>query len=199
MGADAGWWADPSGRHEMRFWNGSAWTDHVSDGGNPGSDALAEGEVPPPPMPTPAADDVPPPPPTAPAGGKASWKDKLKSAAQQAAQQGKQLADQAKTRMAEQQAKRVEQFKDDPDTLWFSRHGHRRSAQEAGRAARPGHPHRRRVRGPEGQAARPLTLDRALRLQGDVVQRFDDRAGLELAAAAQSRRQGNRHSDDRQR
>ncbi len=32
-GQPAGWHPDPAGRHEMRYWNGSAWTDDVSDGG----------------------------------------------------------------------------------------------------------------------------------------------------------------------
>jgi len=50
---------------------------------------------------------------------KRSWKDRLKSAAQTATEKGKELADQAKTTLGEQQAKRVEQWKDDPETLWF--------------------------------------------------------------------------------
>ena len=29
----ANWYKDPSGRHELRYWNGSAWTEHVADGG----------------------------------------------------------------------------------------------------------------------------------------------------------------------
>jgi hypothetical protein len=29
----AGWYADPSGRHGMRWWDGQQWTAHVSDGG----------------------------------------------------------------------------------------------------------------------------------------------------------------------
>jgi uncharacterized membrane protein YhaH (DUF805 family) len=29
----AGWFPDPMGRHQFRFWNGSAWTADVSDGG----------------------------------------------------------------------------------------------------------------------------------------------------------------------
>ena len=29
----AAWYKDPSGRYEMRYWNGSAWTEHVSRGG----------------------------------------------------------------------------------------------------------------------------------------------------------------------
>lgn len=28
-----GWYADPSGRHQLRFWNGADWTEHVSDNG----------------------------------------------------------------------------------------------------------------------------------------------------------------------
>lgn len=27
------WHPDPTGRHELRYWNGDAWTEHVSDGG----------------------------------------------------------------------------------------------------------------------------------------------------------------------
>jgi hypothetical protein len=43
----------------------------------------------------------------------------LKGVAQQAAQQGKQLADQTKAKAGEQQAKRAERWADDPDTVWF--------------------------------------------------------------------------------
>lgn len=31
--AQAGWFADPTGRHELRYWDSSAWTSHVSDAG----------------------------------------------------------------------------------------------------------------------------------------------------------------------
>lgn len=31
--APAQWSGDPFGRHELRYWNGREWTDHVSDGG----------------------------------------------------------------------------------------------------------------------------------------------------------------------
>ncbi len=31
--ASADWYKDPMGRHEYRYWNGTAWTEHVSDGG----------------------------------------------------------------------------------------------------------------------------------------------------------------------
>ena len=36
----AGWFADPMRRHEHRYWDGSRWTDHVSNGGVLASDAL---------------------------------------------------------------------------------------------------------------------------------------------------------------
>ena len=29
----AAWYKDPSGRYEMRYWNGTTWTEHVSRGG----------------------------------------------------------------------------------------------------------------------------------------------------------------------
>ncbi|MHB8439953.1 MAG: DUF2510 domain-containing protein [Acidimicrobiales bacterium] len=35
-----GWYADPSSRHELRYWDGTRWTDHVSDGGQQTSDPL---------------------------------------------------------------------------------------------------------------------------------------------------------------
>lgn len=38
--APAGWLADPAGRHELRYWDGVAWTAHVSDAGTPSEDAL---------------------------------------------------------------------------------------------------------------------------------------------------------------
>jgi hypothetical protein len=116
--ADASWLADPTGAHELRYWNGSTWTEHVSDQGTTGQDPLPT-ELPPP------ADAFPPPPPPAgqfgasaaapPAGGKVSWKDRLK----QVADQGKQMAEQGKQKLAEQNAKRTEQWANDPNTLWF--------------------------------------------------------------------------------
>jgi uncharacterized protein YxjI len=33
-----GWYADPFGRHEARYYNGSDWTEHVSSHGRPGMD-----------------------------------------------------------------------------------------------------------------------------------------------------------------
>lgn len=31
--AAADWYADPTGRHQMRYWNGQAWTEHAADNG----------------------------------------------------------------------------------------------------------------------------------------------------------------------
>lgn len=31
--APAAWYADPSGRYELRYWNGHEWTEHVARGG----------------------------------------------------------------------------------------------------------------------------------------------------------------------
>lgn len=36
----AAWHPDPTGRHELRYWDGTAWSDHVSDRGITGTDAL---------------------------------------------------------------------------------------------------------------------------------------------------------------
>lgn len=36
----AGWRADPTGRHQYRYWSGSAWTKHVSDEGTRSVDPL---------------------------------------------------------------------------------------------------------------------------------------------------------------
>lgn len=38
-----GWWADPLLRHELRYYNGSAWTNHVLDKGVPDFDPLPVG------------------------------------------------------------------------------------------------------------------------------------------------------------
>ena len=37
-GTAQGWFRDPFVRHEQRFWSGTEWTDHVTDGGVPGLD-----------------------------------------------------------------------------------------------------------------------------------------------------------------
>ena len=43
-GPAAGWHPDPSGRWQLRWWDGSAWTDHVASGGRHGRDpAPADG------------------------------------------------------------------------------------------------------------------------------------------------------------
>ncbi len=110
MSVAAGWMADPAGTHELRYWDGGRWTDHVSDLGVAAVDP-PPGVLPPPPGD--GADSQPGGP------GKGGWKDKLKAAATTAAAQGKQLADQAKTAAGEQQAKRQEQLANDPSTLWF--------------------------------------------------------------------------------
>lgn len=38
--APAGWLPDSSGRHDLRYWDGNQWTEHVSDGGTQGTDSL---------------------------------------------------------------------------------------------------------------------------------------------------------------
>ena len=37
----AGWHADPMGRHEHRYWDGTQWTDQVSDAGQVSSDPVS--------------------------------------------------------------------------------------------------------------------------------------------------------------
>ncbi len=39
-GIAPGWLVDPSGRHEQRYWSGTEWTEHVTDGGAPGTDPM---------------------------------------------------------------------------------------------------------------------------------------------------------------
>ncbi len=39
----ADWYPDPSGRHQHRYWDGYAWTDHVADAGNAGVDPMPAG------------------------------------------------------------------------------------------------------------------------------------------------------------
>jgi hypothetical protein len=118
---DASWLPDPSGGHELRYWDGTAWSPHVSDAGTTAQDPLTA------PFPPPGAPAAPPPPPAPPAAapvsaappGKVSWKDRLKQAAEQVTDKAEQLADQGKATLAEQNAKRTEQWKSDPGTLWF--------------------------------------------------------------------------------
>ncbi len=118
MSTEASWLKDPSGMHDMRYWDGAAWTEHVSDAGAQSLDpappdlpAPVAAPAAPPPPPPPAAAATPPPQPT----GKLSWKDRLK----QAADQTKGLAEQAKGAVAEQQSKRTQQWADDPNTIWW--------------------------------------------------------------------------------
>lgn len=42
----AAWLSDPTERHEHRYWNGSSWTEHVSDGGAASLDPLASATEP---------------------------------------------------------------------------------------------------------------------------------------------------------
>ena len=37
-GTAPGWFVDPFVRHEQRYWSGTAWTEHVLDGGRPALD-----------------------------------------------------------------------------------------------------------------------------------------------------------------
>ena len=39
----ATWAADPTGRHQLRWWSGLAWTDHVADDGEASEDPLRPG------------------------------------------------------------------------------------------------------------------------------------------------------------
>jgi len=36
----ANWYPDPTGRHQLRYWDGNAWTDHVSNNGAQGADPV---------------------------------------------------------------------------------------------------------------------------------------------------------------
>jgi hypothetical protein len=38
QGIPEGWFADPSGRFEQRYWSGTKWTEHVTKGGVPSVD-----------------------------------------------------------------------------------------------------------------------------------------------------------------
>jgi uncharacterized protein YxjI len=42
MAAEPNWYPDPSRRHELRFWDGTTWTPHVSDAGVVGLDEIDE-------------------------------------------------------------------------------------------------------------------------------------------------------------
>jgi hypothetical protein len=51
--SEAGWKPDPNRRHEWRYWDGAAWTDNVSDGGQASIDPYDPSMVPPPPLSSP--------------------------------------------------------------------------------------------------------------------------------------------------
>ena len=40
-GAIANWYPDPTGRNELRYWDGQTWTDHVATRGQQGTDSLS--------------------------------------------------------------------------------------------------------------------------------------------------------------
>jgi len=63
----AGWQADPTGRHDHRYWDGTRWTENVSDGGVASTDPY-EGPGDAPTDPTVASEPVP-------AAGAAGWGD----------------------------------------------------------------------------------------------------------------------------
>ena len=73
--ADAGWYPDPRGRHEHRYFDGTQWTDHVADDGRGSTDPV---NAPLPPAAPPSSTSPPGalgpvtgPPPAAPPGGAA--------------------------------------------------------------------------------------------------------------------------------
>ena len=51
-GSGAGWYGDPTGRSELRYWNGSVWTDDVARGQEQSTDKI-EGDYAPPSSPAP--------------------------------------------------------------------------------------------------------------------------------------------------
>ena len=61
--AGAGWEPDPTGRHQLRYWDGNDWTEHVSDAGDTTADPAGR----------PAPGSLPPPVPVAPPPGSGSW------------------------------------------------------------------------------------------------------------------------------
>lgn len=85
MSAAAGWLADPAGRYQLRFWDGLAWTEHVSTNGVQAVDPLTA-------------------PLAAPPGGaeRGNWMDRAKAFAQQAADQASAAVDSASDAISKQ-------------------------------------------------------------------------------------------------
>jgi uncharacterized protein YxjI len=40
------WYPDPTGRHQLRYWDGAVWTDHVADDGTAGNDPVTPAAAP---------------------------------------------------------------------------------------------------------------------------------------------------------
>lgn len=79
MTTAAGWHADPTQRHQLRYWDGTQWTEHVSDNSVTAVDPMTAAAAPP----------VPPTPPKQ--GG--GWFDKVTQAAQSATEQSTKWID----------------------------------------------------------------------------------------------------------
>jgi hypothetical protein len=63
--ANSGWYSDPRGSYLYRYWNGTQWTNQISNGGTHSGldpDPLAPGMITTPPAPGTAAPSVTPPP-----------------------------------------------------------------------------------------------------------------------------------------
>lgn len=112
MVTDAGWFADPAGAHELRYWDGTDWTEDVSDAGNRSFDVVPPVAPPPeqsaavPPdlgpgqAPDPGGDAAAPP------AGIGPWQRRLSGAADRAAVRGRELADQVGATIDQQRARR---------------------------------------------------------------------------------------------
>ena len=61
MSDPAGWYPDPTTRHELRYWDGYAWLDNVSDSGASANDPLGGKPMPPPSEAAAKAQQGPPP------------------------------------------------------------------------------------------------------------------------------------------
>lgn len=58
---EAGWYTDPAGQNTHRYWDGTAWTDHVADNGVTSTSPLPDASRAIPPAPA-TREQVPPPP-----------------------------------------------------------------------------------------------------------------------------------------